>query len=216
MVEQALMSAKNEILRNIREALGARTGDTPIARDYRQTLALDPDTRASLFIDRLKDYNATVYRSTSLPATSLPQTIAEALLHRGKRSLLIPPDFPRNWLPEGFDFIPDHSLGYHDIDKSEGALTACTAAIALTGTIILSHSAHEGRRALTLIPDYHLCIVRAGQLVDTVPEGIRALADCRTRPLTTISGPSATADIEMIRVKGVHGPRTLDVIVVLS
>ena len=202
------MSAKTEILRNIREALGTRAPDTPIEREYRQAPALTQADRITLFTDRLQDYNATVYRTASVP-----EAIAEALRARVKRGLLIPPAFPPQWLPAGFDFTRDDGLTYDVIDHSEGALTACTAAIALTGTIILSHSAHEGRRALTLIPDYHLCIVRVDQLADTVPEGIRALAGCRTSPITTISGPSATADIEMIRVKGVHGPRTLDVII---
>jgi L-lactate dehydrogenase complex protein LldG len=133
---------------------------------------------------------------------------------RGKRSMLIPPGFPAAWLPAGFDFIRDRSLDYDTIDRSEGALTACAAAISMTGTIILSHSEMEGRRALTLIPDYHLCVVRADQIVETVPEGIRRLRELQTRPITTISGPSATADIEMTRIKGVHGPRTLDVILV--
>jgi L-lactate dehydrogenase complex protein LldG len=202
------MSAKTEILRNIREALGPRVAAGPVVREYRQSLALDLESRIHLFTERLRDYNATVYRSDSLP-----DAIAAALRARGKRTLLIPAVFPQEWLPGGFEFTRDSGLAYQTIDVSEGALTACTAAIALTGTIVLSHSDYEGRRALSLIPDYHLCVVRTGQLVDTVPEGIRALAGCRTRPITTISGPSATADIEMIRVKGVHGPRTLDVII---
>jgi L-lactate dehydrogenase complex protein LldG len=202
------MSARTDILRNIREAIGARSVDTPIAREYRQAPSLEKEARIDLFTDRLRDYNATFYRTTDLPAA-----IAEALQARNKTGLLVPAEFPPDWLPNGFAFSRDNALDYTVIDQSEGALTACTAAIALTGTIILSHSAHEGRRALSLIPDYHLCIVRTDQLVETVPEGIRALAACRTRPITTISGPSATADIEMIRVKGVHGPRTLDVII---
>ena len=94
-------------------------------------------------------------------------------------------------------------------------LTTCALAIAISGTIVLRHSPTEGRRALTLISDYHLCIVESSQVVETVPEGIRALAS-PTEPITTISGPSATADIEMTRIKGVHGPRTLDVILVVD
>ena len=202
------MSARTEILRNIREALGAAKEAPVPHREYRQTLALSTEARIELFTDRLRDYNATVYR-----ATSIPDTIARALTNRNKTSLIIPPGLPPEWLPAGFRFLPDTGLDYNTIDASEGALTACTAAIALTGTIVLSHAAHEGRRALSLIPDYHLCLVRAEQIVDSVPEGIRALAPHRTRPITTISGPSATADIEMIRVKGVHGPRTLDVMI---
>jgi L-lactate dehydrogenase complex protein LldG len=203
------MSAKSEILRNIREALGEHAAAPVPERQYRQTLGLDEAARIELFTDRLRDYNATVFRSDSIP-----EAVAEALRARNKQSLIVPPGLPPEWLPAGFRFIPDESLDYNAIDASEGTLTACTAAIALTGTIILSHSAHEGRRAISLIPDYHLCIVRAEQIVGSVPEGIRALAGCRTRPITTISGPSATADIEMTRVKGVHGPRTLDVIIV--
>jgi L-lactate dehydrogenase complex protein LldG len=201
------MSAKNEILRSIRTALGERDAEQTVERAYRQTLGLDTEGRIDLFSDRLRDYNATVYRTRALPSA-----IAEALRARGKAGLLIPPAFPAEWLPGGFTFVRDESLAYEAIDRSEGALTACTAAIALTGTIILCHSPLEGRRALSLIPDYHLCVVRTSQIVDTVPEGIRALASLRTSPITTISGPSATADIEMTRVKGVHGPRTLDVI----
>ncbi len=204
------MSAKNEILRDIRRAKA--TVDPPAPpRAYRTTLGLDREQRLELFTDRLVDYNATVSRCTE---AGIPDAIAAALNARGKQSLIVPPAIEPAWLPAGFRFIPDEALDYQVIDRSEGALTACTAAIAFTGTIILSHGKNEGRRAISLIPDYHLCLVRADQVVDTVPEGIRALSGYRTRPLTTISGPSATADIEMIRVKGVHGPRTLDVIIV--
>lgn len=204
------MSAKNEILRDIRRAK-ASVDPPPPPRIYRTTLGLDSEHRLELFTDRLVDYNATVYRTTE---AGIPEAVATALNARGKHSLIIPPAIEAGWLPAGFRFDPDDALEYQVIDQSEGALTACTAAIAFTGTIVLSHGKNEGRRAISLIPDYHLCLVRADQVVDTVPEGIRALADYRTRPLTTISGPSATADIEMIRVKGVHGPRTLDVIIV--
>jgi L-lactate dehydrogenase complex protein LldG len=204
------MNAKNEILRDIRAAK-AQIKVAPAPRGYRQTLHLSTEHRLELFTDRLNDYNATVYTCVE---SDIPRTIAKALEARGKQSLIIPPAFPAEQLPAGFRFIPDDALDYQILDTSEGALTACTAAIAFTGTIILSHGPHEGRRAISLIPDYHLCIVRAAQLVDTVPQGIRALARFQTHPLTTISGPSATADIEMIRVKGVHGPRTLDVIIV--
>ncbi|MES1261326.1 MAG: lactate utilization protein C, partial [Acidobacteriota bacterium] len=128
------MSAKSEILRNIREALG-NSPEAPVPqRRYRQTLGLSEAARIELFTDRLKDYNATVYRSGSLP-----DAIAEALRARNKKSLIIPAGLPQEWLPPGFRFIPDEALDYDTIDASEGALTACTAAIALTGTIILSH-----------------------------------------------------------------------------
>jgi L-lactate dehydrogenase complex protein LldG len=132
----------------------------------------------------------------------------------GKQGLLIPGGLPQSWLPAGFAFTPELGLSYAEMDRSEGVLTGCAAAIALTGTIIIRHSAEAGSRALTLIPDYHLCVVHAEQVVHTVPEGFRQLSSFGTAPLTTISGPSATSDIEMTRIKGVHGPRTLEVILV--
>ena len=208
MVGEAEMnSAKREILGRVRAAIGQVQPPAPHDRTYRQGGVVSLED----FIEKLLDYNAGVYRCSP---DGIAAMVAHAMDTRGKRSLLIPAGFPAAWLPAGRDFIRDRGLDYDTIDRSEGALTACTAAISMTGTIILSHSETEGRRALTLIPDYHLCIVHANQIAETVPEGIRRLRDLQTRPITTISGPSATADIEMTRIKGVHGPRTLDVILV--
>jgi L-lactate dehydrogenase complex protein LldG len=140
--------------------------------------------------------------------------VAGILRARGKTGLLVPAGVPAAWLPEGFAFRVDEGLSYAELDASQGVLTACDGAIALTGTIVIAHTPGQGRRALSLVPDYHLCVVRLDQLVATVPEGMRRMAGLLPAPLTTISGPSATSDIEMIRVKGVHGPRTLEVILV--
>jgi L-lactate dehydrogenase complex protein LldG len=186
------MTAKRQILDRVRQAIGQREPLAPVTREYRQALPANLDQ----FVERLHDYNALVYRCAE---ADLQRTIGEALAARNKQRVLFPPH--RNYT-------------HAELEAVDGVVTGCTVAIALTGTIILTHGPNEGRRALTLIPDYHLCIVNANQVVETVPEGIRALREHRTRPVTTISGPSATADIEMIRVKGVHGPRTLDVILV--
>lgn len=206
-----MSSAREEILARVRKAIGTRGPEEITVREYAQTGKLGESDRIDLFISRLEDYNAQVYRCGE---GEIAATIGQALAARGKTRVLIPAGFPVALLPEGPTFVRDEALSYAEIDLTEGALTAASVAIALTGTIILTHSASEGRRAVTLIPDYHLCVVRAGQLVETVPEGIRALGERRTCPVTTISGPSATADIEMTRVKGVHGPRVLDVILV--
>ena len=202
---------RDEILARIRKATGPAQSDTPIAREYRQSATLDATARLAQFTEILEDYNAGVHRCEE---SELAPTIAQVLSARSVHRLAIPPGLAESWLPAGFEFTRDTGLSHDELDRMEGALTACTAAISMTGTIMLSHSETEGRRALTLIPDYHLCIVRADQVVETVPQGIRKLRECGGRPITTISGPSATADIEMMRVKGVHGPRTLDVIVV--
>jgi L-lactate dehydrogenase complex protein LldG len=127
---------------------------------------------------------------------------------------VIPLDLPREWLPETVEAVVDAGLTNADLDRSEGVLTACSVAIASTGTIVLRHGPAEGRRALTLLPDYHLCVVFREQIVQTVPEAIRRIGELKPALVTTISGPSATADIEMTRVRGVHGPRTLDVVIV--
>lgn len=208
-----MSTAREEILQRVRTAIGTQAPEEPVQREYRQAGTLSEEAKIDLFIDRLHDYNAEVYRCA---AGEEAVTIAEALTARGKKRILIPPGFPAALLPTGPDFVRDTALDYRDIDATEGALTCATAAIAMTGSLILTHSATEGRRALTLIPDYHLCVVYTNQLFETVPEGLRALGGRRTSPVTTIAGPSATADIEMTRVKGVHGPRVLDVIVVAA
>jgi L-lactate dehydrogenase complex protein LldG len=212
--------AKEEILARIGRAIAdggpcmpedrAREYDA-LPRLYRTSGTLDEAIRLDLFEDRLHDYNAVVYRCT---AAEIAATVAKALTARERHGLVIPHGFPAAWLPGGFTFTRDEGLSYDELDHCEGVLTSCAVAIAFTGTIVLKHGPGEPRRALTLIPDYHVCVVGADQVVETVPEGIRRVNEFRTSPLTTISGPSATSDIEMTRVKGVHGPRTLDVVLV--
>lgn len=208
--------AKQEILDSVRRALGPHAFDAEseyaaIARAYRQEGKLDSECRLNLFAERLHDYDAVMHRCLE---ENVAETIAQVLVDRNKRRLLVAGNVPASWRPEGFDFVEDRDLRYSAIDSSEGVLTMCAVAIAVTGTIVLRHSSDEGRRALSLIPDYHLCMVRASQLVETVPEGIRKIRSFDRLPITTISGPSATSDIEMTRIKGVHGPRTLEVIFV--
>lgn len=213
-----MKKARQEVLERIRESLGVVAANRAqhfeeIERRYAQAGALDFESKLALFEDRLRDYDAVVHRCSRV---TLRETIAEALKQRGKHQMLIPEGFNSDWLPsDSVEFVRDRGKSYEELDHSEGVLTTCAAAIALSGTILLRHSPAEGRRALTLIPDYHLCVVHASQVVETVAEGIRALAN-PTEPITTISGPSATADIEMTRIKGVHGPRTLDVILVVD
>jgi L-lactate dehydrogenase complex protein LldG len=206
--------ARSLILGRIRDILGARRDPAAeyaaIRRDYRQAATVSRDERVELFADRLQHYQVGVYRCER---ATLPRTIAETLGVRGKSALVVPADLPGEWLPRTLQTIADTGLGYHALDRSEGVLTGCTAAIASTGTIVLRHTRTEGRRVLTLVPDYHLCVVLTEQIVQTVPEAIRLLAGAGPELVTTISGPSATADIEMTRIRGVHGPRTLDVII---
>jgi L-lactate dehydrogenase complex protein LldG len=216
MTDHASAGARSLILGRVRDSLGHRPVAaareySQISRDYAQEATLDLEARVELFVDRLQHYQVGVYRCE--PAT-LRRTIADTLANRAKSKLVIPRDLPRDWLPPGLDFVLDHALADTDLDRSEGVLTGCSLAIARTGTIILRHATGEGRRALTLVPDYHLCVVSQDQIVETVPEAIRRLDAWKPALVTTISGPSATADIEMTRVRGVHGPRTLDVIVV--
>jgi L-lactate dehydrogenase complex protein LldG len=211
-----MSTARQEILNRIRNAIGRRDIDPQqdyeaLCRDYVQASTLGLNASLDLFVDRLHDYGADVYRCAE---GRIADAVRDAMTKRGKSELLIPPELPPAWLPVGYRFVPDKQLEYREIDASQGVLTGCAAAIALTGTIVLRHSAGEGRRALTLIPDYHLCVVFANQVVETVPQGVREMEPFSTVPLTTISGPSATSDIEMTRIKGVHGPRTLDVILV--
>jgi L-lactate dehydrogenase complex protein LldG len=181
-------------------------------RDYRRTGTFPPGDPAllDLLADRLTDYRAAVHRTApdALPAT-LAGVIATVLPGEGR--LVVPPGVPDGWVPA--TAVRDvEGLTATDLDAVDGVLTTCAAAAAETGTIALDGTAGQGRRALSLIPDRHICVVRAEQVVQTVPELLARLDP--GRPLTLISGPSATSDIELHRVEGVHGPRTLVVVLV--
>jgi L-lactate dehydrogenase complex protein LldG len=181
-----------------------------LPRSYIRSGQLAPDARIQLMIQRLREYDAEVIETT--PET-LPAAIAAQLVASGMRTFVAPPGLPAEWLAPGMDWKIDRNLANAEIEQAQGVLTAAFCGVADSGTIILHHSATEGRRVLTLLPDWHLCILRASQIVETFPEYFDR---CQELPAlaTTISGPSATADIEMTRIKGVHGPRFLHVIIV--
>jgi len=182
-----------------------------IPRNYLRTSVASADTREDLFIDRLLEYDAGLYRSRR---ESIAETVAEILAIRDKHRLAIPVGLPVEWLPEGFEFGVADAWSHDQLDKAEGTLSGCTVAIAETGTIVLQNASGQGPRSLSLVPDYFLCVVFAEQIVATVPEAFARIETTSALPTTFISGPSATADIEMTRIKGVHGPRFLDVILV--
>jgi L-lactate dehydrogenase complex protein LldG len=152
-----------------------------------------------------------VYRTTT---HAISNTIREILTAREKKSFVIPAGIPSDWLPQGFAFEEATNFDAYQLDRAEGVITGCTVAIAETGSIVLQNAAAQGPRILSLVPDYHLCVVFTDQVVATVPEAFDRLRATSTLPTTFISGPSATADIEMTRIKGVHGPRFLDVLLV--
>jgi L-lactate dehydrogenase complex protein LldG len=210
------VTSKADILRRIRAANGgasdgqaARSGWDALARNYNRKGSRGPEARLDLLEDRLRDYDATVLRSTR---QNLVFDIARRLKERGSRRIVIPTGFASEWLPKGFHFVVDGDLTIAELDACDGVLTEATTAIAETGTVVLQNVAGQGRRAVCLVPDYHLCIVRVKDVLETVPEAMSFLGAMATLPTTFISGPSATADIEMTRIKGVHGPRILDVI----
>jgi L-lactate dehydrogenase complex protein LldG len=196
------MSARDEILSRVRTAIaGAPRTEAP-ERHYRTATDDGLDT----FLDRLAHYDATTH---VVDANDLDQAVNTILQ---QRNIVAPAGIPEAWLTGVNVLADDPPLDHQQLDASDGVVTTCALAIAQTGTIVLDGGPGMGRRALTLLPDYHLCVVRTNQLVGSVPEAIRAIHD-PTRPLTFVSGPSATVDIEMTRVRGVHGPRRLEVIV---
>ncbi len=210
-------AAREEMLRRIRAALGRDDGaPAPQAgHGYRTEGTLDAGRLLDLLAERLTDYHAAVRRCS--PA-DLPATVAAALNDRQARRVVVPPGLGSVLdlaaLPPGVEAVPDDELSPVDLDATDGVITGAAVAIAETGTVVLDGSPAQGRRALTLVPDYHLCIVRADQVVELVPEAVGRLSPSASRPLTWISGPSATSDIELSRVEGVHGPRNLEVILV--
>ncbi len=165
------------------------------------------------FVERATDYRAAVYRTTEM---SLAETVLEVCRLRGAGTLVAPADVPEGWLPDEVALTRDDGLSYGELEAFGGVLTGCALAVAQTGTVVLDGGAKQGRRTLSLLPDLHLCIIFESQIVGTVPEAVAALEDRAAHPLTFISGPSATSDIELSRVEGVHGPRTLDLILVAT
>jgi L-lactate dehydrogenase complex protein LldG len=205
--------SKSPILARIRAANQRVSSDRAadwrsIPRDYLILGTLSLDDRVALFDERIRHYNGTPFYSTGDIRTDIGNILSE----RRKGTVVVPPEFSQSWLPSGFSFISDDNLSKMQLDAAEGVLTTCTLAIALTGTIVLESSPQQGRRAAPLIPDYHLCVLRKDDIVELVPEAIKRLEPVKHRPLTFVSGPSATVDIEMTRVRGVHGPRTLDIL----
>ncbi|MFD5568531.1 MULTISPECIES: LutC/YkgG family protein [Streptomyces] len=212
------MSGRERVLGRVRRALAtAPDDDTPyeqaIARGYlRRHADLGVEGTVDLLAENLADYRAIVHRCA---LDELPGTLGRLLELRGSRSVLVPPGLPESWLAGVATTRVDDRADDtpHALDRVDSVVTGCAVAVAETGTIVLDGSPDQGRRRITLVPDHHICVVRVpDQVVPSVPEALERLAPAR--PLTWISGPSATSDIELDRVEGVHGPRTLEVVLV--
>lgn len=205
------MKAREEILSRIQGA-NVTASDRPIRRDYAHTVTLaDP---VGLFVERVEDYKATVIRTT---ADGIAAAVAKSL--DGSRRVVVPAGLNPTWLPDGIDIVLDEPMMSNDeLNTVDAVITSSVVGIAVTGTIVLDHSEGQGRRAVTLVPDLHVCVITADQIVGDVPEAVARLSTsvAAGNPLTWVSGPSATVDIELIRVHGVHGPRTLRVVLVES
>jgi len=203
------MKAREEILQRVRSAKVADTSH-PVRREYAHTVTLAD--AAAMFVERIEDYKATVIRTDT---GDVAAAVAKSL--EGATRVVIPAGFNDSWIPDGLDIISDEpALSSDDLNGVDAVLTSAVVGIAVTGTIVLDHTEGQGRRALTLVPDLHVCVLTVDQIVGDVPEAVQRLSPCamRGRPLTWVSGPSATVDIELIRVHGVHGPRTLRVVLV--
>lgn len=215
------MSSRDLVLARVRRALAdvprtERPSDTPVDRDYLRAHG-DRTTAQTvdLLAENLADYRAIVHRTD---AAGLPALIARLLEGRGATSVVVPPGLPAEWLsatdPAEVARIADTpELTPHDLDAVSSVVTGCAVAVAETGTVVLDAGPDQGRRRITLVPDHHICVIKVPeQVVDSVPQALERLTP--ERPLTWISGPSATSDIELDRVEGVHGPRTLEVVLV--
>ena len=201
-----MSSAKDDILARVRTALGPAPSVPEVPRAYRAAGSLPTAGIVDLFCENVAEYRATVHR---VAAADLAATIG-AILGTARRV-----GVPLGFGPVGVEVIEDDELSIAQLDTLDAVVTGSALAIADTGTIVLDSGPESGRRALTLVPDHHVCVVRAGTIVPSVPDAVAALAQAARegRPLTFVSGPSATSDIELDRVEGVHGPRRLDVIV---
>jgi L-lactate dehydrogenase complex protein LldG len=210
-----MTAARDAVLARVRAALGPGPAAPDVPRHYRDAGALGGAGNAvavERFCERAAEYRANVQR---VERGGLADAVAEVCGRHGARRIAVPAGAPAE-IPGVELVVDDPPLSARDLDALDGVLTGCALAIAETGTIVLDGGARSGRRALTLVPDLHLCVVEAGTIVPSVPDAVAALgqAAAEGRPLTLVSGPSATSDIELDRVEGVHGPRRLEVFVV--
>ena len=205
-----MREAREEVLARIRAALGPARAPVDVPRGYRMRGELAEAEVLALLAERLADYGAAV-ETTAAPADA----VARVLREHGAARVAVPPDLPADLRPAGVELVEDEGLAAGELDALDGAVTTCAAACAETGSLALDGGPGQGRRALTLVPDLHVCVVRAGQVVETVPELIASLEPAARagRPIVIVSGPSATSDIELDRVEGVHGPRRVVVVV---
>jgi L-lactate dehydrogenase complex protein LldG len=204
-----MTAAREEVLARIRATVRAAPPPTP-PRYRRESSMLGVVER---FCERVADYRADVRRA---PADSAAEAISSVFAERAARRVGVPERLPASWRPSAAEVVEDTGFSAADLDRLDGVVTGCEVAIAETGTIVLAGGPTEGRRALTLVPDLHVCVVEEQQIVGILPEAIARLASLvrqERRPLTFVSGPSATSDIELSRVEGVHGPRDLVVLV---
>lgn len=211
----AVSAAREEILRRVRRGLedvpaSERPEDVTVVRGY---LESEPEAGLERFVERVADYGSAV---RVVDMGGIVEALSAACRDFDVSSLVVPKDLPVDWTPSGVELIPDTGLDVRDLDRVGAALTGCALGIAETGTVVLDGGLAQGRRALSLVPDVHLCVIDEAQVVDGVPAAFRQLgaAARARRPLTFVSGPSATSDIELARVEGVHGPRRFGLVVV--
>jgi L-lactate dehydrogenase complex protein LldG len=203
-------AAREEMLATIRSALGHERAHVHVPRGYLTAGSLNRDEVVERFVERVADYRAAV-ELTADPRTAA----ARALEGQRARRVVVATDLPSELRPDGVELVADDELSAEALDGLDGALTTSAFACAETGTIALDGGPGQGRRAITLVPDLHVCLVDARRIVETVPELVARLAESARegRPIVLVSGPSATSDIELNRVEGVHGPRRLVVLV---
>lgn len=214
-----MSDARAEILRRVRSALvdvpsEERPEDVPVARGYARAGRLEREAVVARFAERLEDYGAGVQQ---VPPSSVAEAVDDACARLGLRRIALPGGLPGEWRPTGVEIFEDRGLTPRELDGIDGAVTGCAVAIAETGTLVLDGEGACGRRVLTLVPDNYICVVEAEQVVETVPEALARVAPAvrdRRMPITLVSGPSASSDIELTRVEGVHGPRNLVVLIV--
>ncbi|MGC8550098.1 MAG: LutC/YkgG family protein [Acidobacteriaceae bacterium] len=211
--------SREAVLASIRSAIkqsrhGFDPHPAPLERAYQRTSTLDRKKCLDRFAERLREYDAEVVFTDIDHLQEAIRNVIEGHSSPAGPPWVVAQGFPSSWLPSSASVLWEGDATLEDLNQCSGVVTACSAGIAITGTVVMQHGPGEGKRQTSLLPDRHLCIIEASQVVETVPEAFSMLAPAATRPLTFISGPSATADIEMTRIRGVHGPRHLHVIII--